>query len=210
MRAINYVALFLFCSSIYASEDDTNKASAAVDFLKTACASGEHVEIQGEASGGLSFIKKGVSGSFSFKSKDARGIVNGLRDELQHENLKSIRSCMEPHIDKILNALLGYSAVVGKASKILPCTASNGNVPSGRTKDFNIDVIKCASNASLLNCTYKIVKKPNSSKEVQFDSRHSSILDSQGNEAYAESAQIGRSIGEIASRRFSPGDTSLA
>ncbi|WP_103654441.1 hypothetical protein [Agarilytica rhodophyticola] len=211
---MNKLLIFLvaiFVSTGNAEEFDSGRIAGAIDFLKTACASGESIDVEASGGGGLSFIKKGASGSFNFRSEEARGIVNGLRDELQHENLQNIRACMEPHIDKILNRLLGYSQNLDNdKNTLLPCTAINGELPTARTEDFNIDVLKCVLKSSLLECTYRITKKANSKKRITLNSDYSSILDEQGSEAYAVFAQIGRSTGKTAKRMFSPNDKALA
>ncbi|MDD5034837.1 MAG: hypothetical protein PHE55_08780 [Methylococcaceae bacterium] len=101
------IITFLLLYTITAtSEADSSNVETAIDFLKTACASGEIVEIKAEGDGGLSFLKKGVQGKLYFSKKDLRGVTEGLKGELQRDNVREQRECMRPYIDRILDSLL--------------------------------------------------------------------------------------------------------
>ena len=107
---LTFFFLYMFTA---ASEAVPSNTETAIDFLKTACASGEVVEIKAEGDGGLSFLKKGVQGSLYFSKKDLRGIVEGLKGELQRDNIHEQRECMRPHIDRVLDSLLPPKAISG-------------------------------------------------------------------------------------------------
>lgn len=104
MRFIIVCTLFALC--LPATAADNNKVDQAIDFLKTACASGEKVEIKAEGDGGLSLTKRGAQGRVYFSKVDARGVAEGLSGEVQGKNLNGVRECMKPYITKILDAIL--------------------------------------------------------------------------------------------------------
>lgn len=55
---------------------DSKSIDTAIEWLRTACVSGENLEIKAEGDGGISFLKKGVQGKLYFSKKDARGVVD--------------------------------------------------------------------------------------------------------------------------------------
>jgi hypothetical protein len=78
---------------------DSKSIHTAIEWLRTACVSGENLEIKAEGDGGISFLKRGVQGKLYFSKKDARGVVDSLQGELQRDNLREQRECMQPYID---------------------------------------------------------------------------------------------------------------
>lgn len=78
----------------------------AIEFLRTACAAGQRLDIRVEGDGGISLFKKGVAGKLHFSKEDARGVVESLSGQLQHDNLQDQRECMRPYITRILDAIL--------------------------------------------------------------------------------------------------------
>lgn len=210
IKIIVLVSLLVTGVSQAAAENlavDESRTKGAIDFLKTACAAGETVEVSTSGSAGLSFIKKGATGEFSFKSEDARGIVNGLRDELQHQNLQNIRSCMEPHINKILNAILGLPETNNGSPQ--PCSAASNKGSVVKGKLYDIKVLKCSLDASLMECIFQIKKNQGKHDNATLSAKSSSILDQQGNEVFANFAQIGSSSGDYVQREFLPGESVL-
>ena len=101
---ISLITIFTFFS-IKAYSDDLERFNMAVEFLKTACASGEEVLIEAEASGGLSLMKKGGSGSIKISKAELRGMVNTTNDEIRLQDNKDIRECMQPFVQQILNII---------------------------------------------------------------------------------------------------------
>ncbi|MGH8564530.1 MAG: hypothetical protein ACREXW_10765 [Gammaproteobacteria bacterium] len=99
---------------------DSKSINTAIDWLKTACVSGEHLEIKAEGDGGISFLKKGVQGKLYFSKKDARGVVDSLQGEFQRDNLQEQRECMQPYIDRILDAILGAQGATSSNNRQLP------------------------------------------------------------------------------------------
>ena len=89
---------------------DSKSIHTAIEWLRTACVSGENLEIKAEGDGGISFLKRGVQGKLYFSKKDARGVVDSLQGELQRDNLREQRECMQPYIDRLLDAILGNGA----------------------------------------------------------------------------------------------------
>lgn len=99
---------------------DSKSINTAIDWLKTACVSGEHLEIKAEGDGGISFLKKGVQGKLYFSKKDARGVVDSLQGEVQRDNLQEQRECMQPYIDRLLDAILGNQGATSSNNRQLP------------------------------------------------------------------------------------------
>ena len=102
----SFILLCIGVAPPWALAADSKSINTAIDCLKTACVSGEHLEIKAEGDGGISFLKKGVQGKLYFSKKDARGVVDSLTDEAQRDNLQEQRECMRPYINRILDAIL--------------------------------------------------------------------------------------------------------
>lgn len=107
MRKRELAALTLFFASYlpFASAAEDGVARA-IDFLKTACASGEKIDIKIDGDGALNLIGRSAKGGLHFSKAEARGIAEGLSSGAQRTNLVSVRECMQPHISRILDALL--------------------------------------------------------------------------------------------------------
>jgi hypothetical protein len=99
---------------------DSAAVDKATDFLKTACAAGDSLSIKVEGDGGISLLKKGLKGRLHFSKKDARGVVENLPGQLQREDLKDLRDCMRPYIDRMLDAILGQDTSTSSANPQLP------------------------------------------------------------------------------------------
>ncbi|WFP52262.1 hypothetical protein PL263_09605 [Methylomonas sp. EFPC3] len=100
----------LICFLIYQylpSVNANEKSDQVIDFLKTACASGEKVEIEASGDGALSLGNKGLKGKLIFSKSDFRGISEGLNSENQAKNLENVRECMKPYINKIIDHIFG-------------------------------------------------------------------------------------------------------
>jgi hypothetical protein len=96
------VLIYLYLPSVNASEN----ANQVIDFLKTACASGEKVVIKNEGDGSFSLKRGGIKGHISYSKSDFRGIAEGLSSTDQAKNLQSVRDCMNPHIKTIIDSML--------------------------------------------------------------------------------------------------------
>lgn len=98
----------------------TDSVTKAIDFLKTACASGNSLTVEAEADGSIYLFARGAKGKFKFSRKDARGVVEGLTSEHLREDLKNQRDCMRPYVHQILDAILGYNSQRESKFPLLP------------------------------------------------------------------------------------------
>lgn len=92
-------------NSVYAQQDDITRFKLAVKFMQAACASGEKIQVEGKANGGISILKKGGSGSFEFSRTELNGMVSSVNESIRVEENRQIRECMQPHIAKIISMI---------------------------------------------------------------------------------------------------------
>jgi hypothetical protein len=116
----SFILLFIMVVPPWGLAADSKSINTAIEWLKTACVSGEDLEIKAEGNGGISFLKKGVQGRLYFSKKDARGVVHSLQGEVQRDNLQEQRECMQPYVDRILDAILGDQGATSSNNRQLP------------------------------------------------------------------------------------------
>ncbi|MGX9726274.1 MAG: hypothetical protein ACTFAK_02800 [Candidatus Electronema sp. VV] len=113
-NAVIYSAVVI-CSFFQASEgftqntdgfNDEARVKTAIDLIKIACATGETLDIEITGDGGLSFLKKGVSGAAKFSKEEINGVVKGTNQMIASEDNENIRKCMQQYVPKILDKLL--------------------------------------------------------------------------------------------------------
>ena len=184
MRPIFFLIVFFLISQTVSA--DQNSVHQAIDFLKTACAAGEKVEIKVEGDGGLSLIKKGVQGRIYFSETDARGIAEGLSGELQHKNLDSVRDCMRPYISRILDAILGQSERSPSASSRPSSSIPGRDItkPVFESSILSIEVVSLQEQGPYFNLKLKHISKARQPIEV-IAFRHSEdtfLLDDRDNQ----------------------------
>ena len=99
-----------------AAEENGQKTQEAIEFLKSACASGDELEIVASGDGGISLMRKGklgsLEGSAKYKKSQLRGVISDLQGEMRIEENENIRKCMEPRIDRILDVILQDSSSI--------------------------------------------------------------------------------------------------
>ncbi|WP_147431106.1 hypothetical protein [Thiocapsa rosea] len=76
------LALVLILSPVVGVAQDSDKIDIAIDFLKTACAAGNKLEIEGDIGGGISILKRGVTGKVHLSKSDARGVIDSFSGHL--------------------------------------------------------------------------------------------------------------------------------
>jgi len=88
------------------------RVKASTEYLERYCLSGYEVSGDASVKAGISGLKKlltdGLAGSLSAKgvARDARGAVGILEDNVKHKENASIRKCMKPYLDTVVNFLL--------------------------------------------------------------------------------------------------------
>lgn len=87
----------------------------AIDVIVLFCvAGGDRIDVSGggKVEGGIAIKKFGVTGEgdIHISKSEARGLVDGLRQELSKVTAgqaSEARKCMQPYIDRIVNLILG-------------------------------------------------------------------------------------------------------
>ncbi len=114
LDAVIYSSVVI-CSSFQVSEglaqntegfNDEARVKTAIELIKIACATGEKLDIEITGDGGLSFLKKGVSGAAKFSKEEINGVVKGTNQMIASEDNENIRKCMQQYVPKILDKLL--------------------------------------------------------------------------------------------------------
>ncbi len=114
LNAVIYSSVVI-CSSFQTSEgftqntegfNDEARVKTAIELIKVACASGEKIDIEITGDGGLSFLKKGVSGEVKFSKEEINGVVKGANQVIASEDNEKIRKCMQQYVPTILDRLL--------------------------------------------------------------------------------------------------------
>jgi hypothetical protein len=98
-------ALAQFVCSVSIAGDKEDAFYLALEWMKTACVSGEQIEIKGDGEGGLKFFKPGAQGEFSFSKSEIKGVLTHANEKIRAEQNSEIRLCMQPHIQTILNII---------------------------------------------------------------------------------------------------------
>ncbi|MCI5192520.1 MAG: hypothetical protein D3915_05255 [Candidatus Electrothrix sp. AU1_5] len=102
-----YSSVFLCSiSNGFAQLNESTRINTAIDLIKVACATGEKLDIEVSGNGGVSFIKRGVSGKFNFTKEEINGVIKGTNQNLAKEENQNIRICMQQYVPAILEKLL--------------------------------------------------------------------------------------------------------
>ena len=120
------------------AQSEAENVQEAIKVITLFClAGGEKYDLttSGSLEGGISFKNNGAKGKgdITFSKTEAKGIVDGLRQEMSKasaEQASEARKCMQPYIDRILDAILG---------KPISLTNELSNKVVGIEKYHNID-----------------------------------------------------------------------
>lgn len=102
IRALYFLFLCVSLNSVAATSEDVAKTT---EILRSLCLAGNAYTIEANGDGSLKILKKSVDGSIRFSKKELNGVVD-VSDDDRREELDSIRSCIQPHIKKIIEASL--------------------------------------------------------------------------------------------------------
>jgi len=105
LRPASMALLTFFSETSIAAEDQAERFKMAVDWMKTACVSGEHIDIKADGEGGLKLFKAGAEGGFSFSKTEIKGVITNANDQIRAEENSEIRQCMQPYIQTILGII---------------------------------------------------------------------------------------------------------
>lgn len=96
------ILLMTFMSS---SSNANESAERATKLLRSLCLAGEGYTVEADADGSINIFSKGMKGSVKFSKKELNGVVD-VADKDRIEELNNIRSCIQPHIGRIIDQVL--------------------------------------------------------------------------------------------------------
>jgi hypothetical protein len=135
----------LFCSSVLRAGEDLDRIKLAIEFLKDACLRGHSYNVEVKADGSIAFLSLGGEVKSSFSKSEGLNFLNTARDEVKAAENAKIRSCIEPRIDMILQAILNE-----KHYKSISLIDTNG---------FIFDLHGCKSKNRNVECDLSITSK---------------------------------------------------
>jgi hypothetical protein len=86
---------------------DQAKIDQLVNAITSLCLSGTQYTLKADVSGTISLIKRGGQGGISVDTREARGAAAIFDEKLRIEADDAIRRCIEPHIQKVIDAING-------------------------------------------------------------------------------------------------------
>jgi hypothetical protein len=172
-RMLAFGLIVVLCSSLLRAEDDLERIKLAIEFLKDACLRGQSFNVEVKADGSVAFLNLGGEVKSSLSKSEGLNFLNTARDEIKASENNKIRSCIEPRIDMILQAILN-----SKSYKSISIIELNG---------FIFDLYGCKSKNRNVECDLSITSK-DQDKNLSiflkmFNDSHTSILyDNNGDE----------------------------
>lgn len=132
-----FIVILAFFALPLTSHGQPQNIKDAIDVIVLFCvAGGERIEVSGDANlkGEIAIKKFGAKaeGGITISKSEARGLVNGLNQELSKitaEQASEARKCMQPYIDKILNLIIGSQQ---EADTIKTASTDNTKTNSAR------------------------------------------------------------------------------
>lgn len=91
------------------AQQSSNRIEQVIGFLRQACVTGQTVEINGDGKGNVDIrsFKPGISAQLNYKSSEDNGSVSINDATKRVEADQKIRECMQPHINKVISAIIG-------------------------------------------------------------------------------------------------------
>jgi hypothetical protein len=175
-RMLAFGLMVVLYSPLVQAEEDLERIKLGIEFLKDACLRGQSFNVEVKADGGISFIhlKGGVTTSIS--KAEGLNFLNNARDEIKASENEKIRSCIEPRIDMILQAILS-----SKPYRSVSIIELNG---------FIFDLSECRSKNRNIECNLTVTSKDQDRNlsiflKTAFNENHSTKLhDNNGDEYY--------------------------
>ena len=98
--------IIILYSPLVQAEDDLERIKLGIEFLKDACLRGQSFNVEVKSDGSISFLSLKGEVKSSISKAEGLNFLNNARDEIKASENDKIRSCIEPRIDMILQALL--------------------------------------------------------------------------------------------------------
>lgn len=144
-RMVGFGLIVVLYSSLLRAEDDLSRIKLAIEFLKDACLRGQSFNVEVKADGSIAFLNLGGEVKSSFSKSEGLNFLNNARDQIKASENAKIRSCIEPRIDMILQAILNE-----KPYKSISLIDTNG---------FIFDLHGCKSKNRNVECDSSITSK---------------------------------------------------
>jgi hypothetical protein len=144
-KILAFGLLTVLSSSPLYAEDDLERIKLAIEFLKDACLRGQSFNVEVKADGSVAFLNLGGEVKSSFSKSEGLNFLNNARDEIKASENAKIRSCIEPRIDMILQAILN-----SRPYKSISIIDLNG---------FIFDLHGCVSKNRNVVCDFSITSK---------------------------------------------------
>lgn len=132
------LALLCLCSSAFAQNTKTDRAIKAV---KELCLTGTQFDLKADAKGNLTLRKllPGGEGSVSVNVRESSGAAAIFDEKIRQIADEDIRRCIQPHIEKIIDAILGALPDLRRQSSKVPgwsATFSTKEAGGGSFRSF--------------------------------------------------------------------------
>ncbi|WP_420590164.1 hypothetical protein [Bacterioplanoides sp.] len=105
-----FILTIIFSNACFSEVTSENLVAA----IRSLCLAGDEYQIKIEGDASLSIMKKGAEGELTFSKRNINGITDIKQDDLKLKELDSIRKCIEPHVDKILNLMIEEATLSNK------------------------------------------------------------------------------------------------
>lgn len=100
------ISTFLITTgNCWASGENADRFSLAIESMKLSCVSGEGVNIKDDGEGGVTISKAGAEDSFSFSKAEVKRVITSANDQIRSESNPEIRQCMQPYVQAIVGIL---------------------------------------------------------------------------------------------------------
>jgi hypothetical protein len=112
------------------------KAAAAISAVKQLCLAGTQFDLKADARGNLTLekLQPGGTGSVSVNVRNSTGAAAIFDDKVRQIADEDIRRCIQPHISKIVDAILGQNENPQPANDKAECMAQNAAACSRYSK----------------------------------------------------------------------------
>lgn len=117
MRTLILIGLAFLSFSLIA---DDNKSDRAIEAVRVLCLAGTGYSIEATGDAKLSIFKQGVDGALTFTRKDYKGVVD-VPDSEKTTELENIRTCIQPHISRILDEIIGKKDELHECKVAMSC-----------------------------------------------------------------------------------------
>lgn len=123
---LSFLAFNMIAIPSYAQQSKiTPRTQEAIAVMQALCLASSEISIETKGNGKILILKKGVKIEGEYKETEVVSLLKKLQSEVNLlEEADKIRACMQPHIDKILNSVLGLTA-----NKKPPSITSKNDTP---------------------------------------------------------------------------------